>query len=160
GHTSQLVIERLASRVVAWTEARQLGAMIADPDRARRGPVVFVANEFSGSDGDIVNARAQALGLGPVVGARTWGGVVGIDGRFDLVDGTGVTQPRYAFWLEGKGWGVENHGVDPDIEVIHDPADLFSEKDPQLDRAVTEALSALEKTPAMEAPDLPDPKVR
>ncbi|MGO1467801.1 MAG: S41 family peptidase [Microbacterium gubbeenense] len=160
GHTSQLVIERLASRVVAWTEARQLGAMIADPDRARRGPVVFVANEFSGSDGDIVNARAQALGLGPVVGARTWGGVVGIDGRFDLVDGTGVTQPRYAFWLEGKGWGVENHGIDPDIEVIHDPADLFSEKDPQLDRAVTEALSALEKTPAMEAPDLPDPKVR
>lgn len=160
GHTSQLVIERLASRVVAWTEARQLGTMIADPDRARRGPVVFVANEFSGSDGDIVNARAQALGLGPVVGARTWGGVVGIDGRFDLVDGTGVTQPRYAFWLEGKGWGVENHGIDPDIEVIHDPADLFSEKDPQLDRAVAEALSALEKTPAMEAPDLPDPKVR
>ena len=160
GHTSQLVIERLASRVVAWAQARQLDEMIADPDRARRGPVVFVANEFSGSDGDIVNARAQALGIGPVVGARTWGGVVGIDGRFDLVDGTSVTQPRYAFWLEGKGWGVENHGVDPDIEVVHDPADLFSDADPQLDRAVEAALAALQQAPAATAPAMPDPKVR
>jgi len=160
GHTSQLVIERLLSRVIAWTAARQFDAMIPDPDRARRGPVVFVANEFSGSDGDIVNARAQALGLGPVVGARTWGGVVGIDGRFDLVDGTGVTQPRYAYWLEGKGWGVENHGVDPDVEVIHDPADLFSDRDPQLDRAIAEALARLEQQPAAVAPELPEPKVR
>src|SRR5690606_5770126 len=91
GHTSQLVIERLASRVIAWTHARHFAQMIADPDRARRGPIAFVANEFSGSDGDIVNARVQALGLGPVIGARTWGGVVGIDSRFDLVDGTRVT---------------------------------------------------------------------
>ncbi|WP_110588118.1 S41 family peptidase [Microbacterium suaedae] len=160
GHTSQLVIERLMSRVVAWSQARQYDEMIPDPDRARRGPVVFVANEFSGSDGDIVNARAQALGLGPVVGARTWGGVVGIDGRFDLVDGTGVTQPRYAFWLEGKDWGVENHGVDPDIEVIHDPSALFSDADPQLDRAIAEALDRLAETPAATAPPAPEPKVR
>lgn len=160
GHTSQLVIERLASRVIAWTHARQFDEMVADPDRARRGPVVFVANEFSGSDGDIVNARAQALGLGPVIGARTWGGVVGIDSRFDLVDGTRVTQPRYGYWLEGKGWGVENHGVDPDIEVIHDPADLFSEADPQLDRAIAELLAALEAAPAAVKPELGEPKVR
>jgi tricorn protease len=134
--------------------------MVADPDRARRGPVVFVANEFSGSDGDIVNARAQALGLGPVIGARTWGGVVGIDSRYDLVDGTRVTQPRYGYWLEGKGWGVENHGVDPDIEVIHDPADLFSDADPQLDRAIAELLAALDATPAAARPELGAPKVR
>ena len=160
GHTSQLVIERLASRVVAWTKARQFDDLVPDPDRARRGPVVFVANEFSGSDGDIVNARAQALGLGPVVGARTWGGVVGIDGRFDLVDGTRVTQPRYGYWLEGKGWGVENHGVDPDIEVIHNPAALFSDADPQLDRAIAEALARLEEVPAVTAPELAPPKGR
>ncbi|WP_156761565.1 S41 family peptidase [Microbacterium karelineae] len=160
GHTSQLVIERLTSRVIAWNQARHFGEMIPDPDRARRGPVVFVANEFSGSDGDIVNARAQALGLGPVVGARTWGGVVGIDGRFDLVDGTGVTQPRYAYWLEGKQWGVENHGVDPDIEVIHDPSALFGDADPQLDRAIAEALARLDETPAATAPPVPEPKVR
>ena len=61
--------------------------------------------------------RLQGLGLGPVVGTRTWGGVIGIDGRYTLVDGTSVTQPRYAFWFEGVGWGVENYGVDPDVEV-------------------------------------------
>ncbi|WP_105566779.1 S41 family peptidase [Microbacterium halophytorum] len=160
GHTSPLVIERLASRVVAWVTARHYENAAGSPDLARRGPIVFVANEFSGSDGDIVNGRAQALGLGPVIGARTWGGVVGIDGRFDLVDGTGVTQPRYAFWIEGKGWGVENHGIDPDIEVIHDPAALFSLDDPQLDRAIEEALAALEAEPAAEPPEFDPPKVR
>lgn len=160
GHTSQLVVERLASRVIAWNSARHYDDFIADPDRAPRGPVVLVANEFSGSDGDIVNARAQALGLGPVVGVRTWGGVVGIDSRFDLVDGTKVTQPRYAYWLDGKGWGVENHGVDPDIEVAHTPAQLFRDDDPQLDRAIEEALARLETTPAAAPPALPEPKVR
>ena len=91
---------------------------------------------------------------------RTWGGVIGIDGRFKLVDGTSVTQPRYAFWLEGKDWGVENYGVDPDIEVEHTPADFFSERDPQLDRAIDEALASLEEKPAAKQPDLPEPKVR
>jgi tricorn protease len=95
-----------------------------------------------------------------VVGVRTWGGVVGIDGRFKLVDGTSITQPRYAFWLEGKDWGVENHGVDPDIEVIHSPADYFSNEDPQLDRAIEEALTLLQVNPAHTPPSLPDPKVR
>ncbi|MFD2350118.1 S41 family peptidase [Nonomuraea ferruginea] len=61
--------------------------------------------------------------MGPLVGVRTWGGVIGIDSRYSLVDGTVVTQPRYSFWLEGHGWGVENHGVDPDIEVVMTPQD-------------------------------------
>jgi tricorn protease len=160
GHTSQLVVERLASRVIAWNSARHFDDLVPDPDRAPRGPVVLVANEFSGSDGDIVNARAQALGVGPVVGVRTWGGVVGIDSRFDLVDGTKVTQPRYAYWLEGKGWGVENHGVDPDVEVVHTPAQLFRDDDPQLDRAIEEALARLDASPAAAPPALPAPKVR
>ena len=125
-----------------------------------RGPVVFVANEFSGSDGDIVNAGAQAMGLGPVVGVRTWGGVVGIDGRFSLVDGTAVTQPRYATWMSGYGWGLENHGVDPDIEVVHSPANHDAPGDPQLDRAVDEALQRLATTPAQVPPELPEPRVR
>ena len=160
GHTSQLVVAKLAARVVGWSLARHEDHPGSYPDSAPRGPVVLVANEYSGSDGDIVNAAAQALGVGPVVGVRTWGGVVGIDGRFDLVDGTSVTQPRYATWLAGKGWGVENYGVDPDIEVVHTPADLFSEDDPQLDRAIAEALAALEHAPAMTPPPLPEPKVR
>ena len=123
---------------------------------------MFVTNENAGSDGDIVNAAAQALGIGPVVGVRTWGGVVGIDGRFDLVDGTVVTQPRFAFWLKGKEWGVENHGVDPDIEVEIAPAELLheAESDRQLDRAIEEALTRLEAQPAAGPPPMPPPKVR
>ena len=160
GHTSALVAERFADRVIAWNAARNYDTMIPDPEDTRRGPVAFVANEFSGSDGDIINARVQAKGLGPVIGVRTWGGVVGIDGRYDLVDGTGVTQPRYAFWLEGKGWDVENHGVDPDIEVEHDPSQLFSGDDLQLDRAIAEVLAGLEEAPAATAPDLPAPRVQ
>lgn len=160
GHTSALVAERFADRVIAWNSARSYDEMVADPENTRRGPVVFLANEFSGSDGDIINARVQAKGIGPVIGVRTWGGVVGIDGRYDLVDGTGVTQPRYAFWLEGKEWGVENYGVEPDIEVEHDPSQLFAADDPQLDRGIAEVLAALEDTPAVTAPDLPEPRVR
>ena len=160
GHTSQLVLARLAAQTVGWAPARHYAVASRYPGTSPRGPVVLVANEFSGSDGDIVNAAGQAMGLGPVVGMRTWGGVVGIDGRFDLVDGTAITQPRYAFWLQGKDWGVENHGVDPDIEVEHTPGDYFGEDDPQLDRAIAEAFAQLEDKPAATAPALPEPRVR
>ncbi|HLS61757.1 MAG TPA: PDZ domain-containing protein, partial [Ruania sp.] len=85
GHTSQLVLARLMSKVVAWDVSRHYATPSTYPAQARRGPVVLVANEYSGSDGDIINAAAQEVGLGPVVGVRTWGGVVGIDGRFTLV---------------------------------------------------------------------------
>ncbi|MFI6424849.1 S41 family peptidase [Promicromonospora sp. NPDC050880] len=160
GHTSQLVIARLAARVAGWELNRYYDRPETYPSRAPRGPVVLVTNEYAGSDGDIVNAAAQALGVGPVVGVRTWGGVIGIDGRFGLVDGTGITQPRYSFWLDGKGFGVENHGVDPDIEVRHTPADYFSDVDPQLDAGIAEAFRRLEERPAAVAPALPEPRVR
>src|SRR5690606_10462687 len=104
--------------------------------------------------------RVQARGIGPVVGVRTWGGVVGIDGRYDLVDGTGVTQPRYSFWIEGKGWDVENYGVEPDIEVEHDPGQLFAADDPQLDRAIAEVFAGLEDRPAAQPPEFPPPRVQ
>ncbi|CAM5676017.1 Tricorn protease OS=Streptomyces fumanus OX=67302 GN=tri1 PE=3 SV=1 [Streptomyces fumanus] len=154
GHTSQLVVEKLARRIVGWDLPRGMRPT-SYPQDAPRGPVVAVANEFSGSDGDIVNAAIKALGLGPVVGTRTWGGVVGIDSRYRLVDGTLVTQPKYAFWLEGYGWNVENHGVDPDVEVPHRPQDHAAGKDPQLDEAIRLALETLETAPAKTPPTLP-----
>ncbi|MBW8703538.1 hypothetical protein MBT84_28485 [Streptomyces sp. MBT84] len=154
GHTSQLVVEKLARRIVGWDLPRGLRAY-SYPEDAPRGPVVAVANEFSGSDGDIVNAAVKALGIGPVVGTRTWGGVIGIDSRYRLVDGTLVTQPKYAFWLEGYGWGVENHGVDPDVEVVQAPQDHAAGRDVQLDEAVRMALAALEEHPAKTPPELP-----
>ncbi|MCH0565427.1 S41 family peptidase [Streptomyces sp. MUM 2J] len=154
GHTSQLVVEKLARRIVGWDVPRGMRPF-SYPQDAPRGPVVAVANEFSGSDGDIVNAAIKALGLGPVVGTRTWGGVIGIDSRYRLVDGTLVTQPKYAIWLEGVQWGVENHGVDPDVEVVQRPQDYAAGRDAQLDEAVRLALAALEERPAKVPPALP-----
>lgn len=154
GHTSQLVVEKLARRIVGWDLPRGMQPE-SYPRDAPRGPVVAVANEFSGSDGDIVNAAIRALGIGPVVGTRTWGGVIGIDSRYRLVDGTLITQPKYAFWLEGAGWGVENHGVDPDVEVVQRPQDWAAGRDVQLDEAIGLALEALEATPAKTPPELP-----
>lgn len=119
--------------------------------------MVAVANEFSGSDGDIVNAAIKALRIGPVVGTRTWGGVVGIDSKYRLVDGTLVTQPKYAFWFEGYGWDVENRGVDPDVEVVMAPQDHVAGRDTQLDEAIRIALASLAETPAVRAPELPVP---
>ncbi|MEU4082784.1 S41 family peptidase [Streptomyces aureus] len=154
GHTSQLVVEKLARRIVGWDVPRGLRPY-SYPEDAPRGPVVAVANEFSGSDGDIVNAAIKALGIGPVVGTRTWGGVIGIDSRYHLVDGTSVTQPKYAFWMEGYEWNVENHGVDPDVEVVQAPQDHAAGRDTQLDEAIRIALAALEENPAKTAPVLP-----
>ncbi|MCM2388503.1 S41 family peptidase [Streptomyces albipurpureus] len=151
GHTSQLVIEKLARRIVGWDLPRDMRPS-SYPADAPRGPVVAVANEFSGSDGDVVNAAIKALGIGPVVGTRTWGGVVGIDNRYSLVDGTSVTQPKYALWLEGYAWGVENHGVDPDVEVVMAPQDHVAGRDTQLDEAVRMALAALAENPAKSPP--------
>src|SRR5262249_19858257 len=112
GHVSELVVEKLAGRVMGWSVPRGQRPRTYPHDVAR-GPVVALADEFAGSDGDMITAALRMLGLGPVVGTRTWGGVIGIEDAFRLVDGTAVTIPKYAIWLDTFGWGVENHGVDP-----------------------------------------------
>jgi tricorn protease len=149
GHISQLVVEKLARRVIGWDQGRGIQP-VSYPQDGRRGPVVTLADEFAGSDGDIVTAAIKLLGLGPVVGTRTWGGVIGIEGipGHELVDGTHMTVPRYAFWFDEYGWGVENYGVDPDVEVLITPDDWAAGRDPQLETAVRLALEALEKQPA------------
>jgi tricorn protease len=152
GHTSQLVIEKLARKVIGWDAPRHRQPTTY-PEDAPRGPVVALADELAGSDGDIVTAAIKRLGIGPVVGVRTWGGVIGIDSRYSLVDGTGVTQPRYATWFDDSGWSVENHGVDPDVEVVVRPQDWVAGRDPQLERAVDIALAALAERPAVRPPD-------
>ncbi|GGO04031.1 tricorn protease [Microbispora rosea subsp. aerata] len=154
GHLSELVLEKLQRRVTGWTLARGYEPR-RYPEDAPRGPVVAVTDEFAGSDGDIVSAGFKNRGIGPLVGTRTWGGVIGIDSRYSLVDGTVVTQPRYSYWLEGEGWGVENHGVEPDVEVVMTPQDLVAGRDPQLERAVELALEALRDRPPATPPELP-----
>jgi tricorn protease len=101
----------------------------------------------------MITAALRILGLGPVVGTRTWGGVLGIDGAYRLVDGTSVTFPKYGVWLSTFGWGVENHGVDPDVEVVISPADWAAGRDPQLATAVRLAMAALLDRPAARPPD-------
>jgi tricorn protease len=152
GHTSQLVVEKLARRVIGWDVPSGL-MPTTYPDDAPRGPVVAIADECSGSDGDIVTGAIRLLRLGPVVGARTWGGVIGYDNEHELVDGTQMTVPRLAFWFEEYGWGVENYGVDPDVEVIMSPDDWAAERDTQLETAVSLALEALQQRPAVRPPD-------
>jgi tricorn protease len=152
GHTSALVVEKLARRVIAWAVPGGLQPSTY-PEDAPRGPVVAIADECSGSDGDIVTGAIRLLRLGPVVGARTWGGVIGYDDEHQLVDGTRITVPRLAFWFEEYGWGVENHGVDPDVEVIMSPDDWAAERDTQLETAVRLALEALQQRPAVRPPD-------
>jgi len=146
GHISQLVVEKLARRVIAWGLARWQRPETY-PLEARRGPLVAVADEFAGSDGDIVTAAIRLLGLGPVVGTRTWGGVIGIEGYEELVDGTGITVPQYAFSFVDYGWDVENRGVDPDVEVLNTPDDWAAGRDSQLETAVQLALEALDEQP-------------
>ena len=154
GHTSQLIVEKLARRVIGWGFGRWLRPE-SYPEEAPRGPVVALADEFAGSDGDIVTAAIRALRLGPVIGARTWGGVVGIDGAgHGLVDGTHITVPRYAFWFSDFGWGVENYGVDPDTEVLITPDDWAADRDPQLEVAVDRALALLTENPPAPLPDV------
>ncbi|NBF00219.1 S41 family peptidase, partial [Nonomuraea sp. K271] len=143
GHLSELVLEKLSRKVSAWSLVRGYEPM-RYPEDSPRGPIVTVTDEFAASDGDIVSAGIRNRGIGPLVGTRTWGGVIGIDSRYTLVDGTRVTQPRYSFWIEGPGWGVENYGVDPDIEVVITPQDRVAGRDPQLDKAIELAMAALE----------------
>jgi len=112
-----------------------------------------VADEFAGSDGDIVTAAIRLLGLGPVVGTRTWGGVIGIEGYQELVDGTSITVPQYAFSFVDYGWDVENYGVDPDVEVLNTPDDWAAGRDSQLETAVQLGLEALDKQSPLVPPD-------
>ena len=154
GHVSQLIVEKLARRVIAWDMPR---AMLPEtyPMDAPRGPLTALADEFAGSDGDIVTAAIRTLGLGPVVGTRTWGGVIGIEGMpgHSLVDGTRMTVPRFAYWFSEYGWNVENYGVDPDVEVFIAPDDWAAGRDPQLETAVRLTLEALAARPAVVPPD-------
>jgi tricorn protease len=153
GHISELVVEKLARRVVGWSLGRWRQPY-SYPREARRGAVVTLADEFAGSDGDIVTAAVKLLGLGPVVGTRTWGGVIGIEGRHGLVDGSTVTVPRYAFYFDEYGWGVENHGVDPDVEVLITPDEAAAGRDTQLETAVQLAMDALDKQPRPALPEV------
>ena len=139
GFVSEIILERLRRKVDAFGRARG-GNLTTYPYRTLNGPFVVITNQYAGSDGDIFPAAVQIEKLAPVIGMRSWGGVIGLNlGRF-LVDGGLVTEPEGAWNEPNKGWTIENHGVDPDIVVENLPQDLAKGTDAQLDRAIAEVL--------------------
>jgi len=154
GFVSPLVIERLRRALVMVGIARN-GMPQTDPPQTFLGPMVTLINEFSASDGDIFPYRFKTLGLGKLIGKRTWGGVIGIRDSLPLVDGGQFFKPEFApYSKEGKDWIIESHGVDPDIVVDNDPAKEFRGEDQQLDRAIQEIQEEL-KTKRYDLPPVP-----
>lgn len=147
GNVSRLILERLR---------RTLGAMGAPrdstpttyPDAVFTGPMVCMFNELSASDGDIFPAMFKQYKLGKTIGKRSWGGVTGIRGNTPLLDGGYVTRPEFGFYGVNGEWIIENHGVDPDIEVDNLPFDEFNGKDAQLDRAIEEVTTDMKTRPS------------
>lgn len=140
GHISALLLEKLARRRLGY-DFQRWGAPIPYPVEARRGPTAALINEYTGSDGDVFGHSFKLLGLGPVIGRRSWGGVIGTWPRHHLVDGSITSQPEFAFWFEDVGWQIENRGATPDIDIDISPQDQAAGRDPQLDRAIDLLLS-------------------
>ncbi len=157
GNVSQLVIDRLRRTLWAYMTPRR-GVDYTYPFRVHIGHKVVLTNQNAGSDGDIFPESFQVLGLGPVIGMRSWGGVVGIRRDKAFIDGGMSSQPEFAWWHPKKGWGLENRGVEPDIELDILPEDWRARRDPQLDRAIAEleARIAAEPVNHHEKPPLPD----
>lgn len=151
GHVSPLLLEKLARKRIGYDQPRY-GQPVPYPYDSVMGPMVALTDENSGSDGDIFSHCFKLMGLGPLIGTRTWGGVIGISPSSSFVDGGGTTQPEYSFWFTDVGWGVENYGTDPDIEVDYRPQDYVAGVDPQMERALSEILRLLEENP----PRVPD----
>ncbi|HEX4423337.1 MAG TPA: S41 family peptidase [Kofleriaceae bacterium] len=153
GFVSQRILERLRRKVIAAFRTRG-GATGTYPVRAVDGPFVVLTNEYAGSDGDIFPTAVQLDKLAPVIGMRSWGGVVGIRGDKPLVDGGKPTQPEFAFWDPTHHWGTENRGVVPDIEVQDLPQDLARGSDAQLDRGLGEVQRLMAQHPRVVPHDL------
>jgi len=146
GQVADYIIDYLSRKPMAILVPRY-GRTTLDPLMAIYGPKVMVINQFSGSGGDALPWLFRKANLGPLVGVRTWGGLVGIGGYPPLIDGGTITAPRIAIGgLHGR-WEVENHGIPPDIDVWQDPRLMRQGQDPQLDAAVRQALRMLQAHP-------------
>ncbi|HVU71275.1 MAG TPA: PDZ domain-containing protein [Ktedonobacteraceae bacterium] len=148
GNISGLLLEKLARHRLAYRFSRWQHPQ-PYPSESPVGPMVALTNEHAGSDGDKFSHSFKLMGLGPLIGTRTWGGVVGYRHHRHLVDGTSTTQPGSANWFKDVGWKLENYGTDPDIEVEITPQDYVNKRDPQLVRAIEECLKQIETYPVL-----------
>ncbi len=151
GQVADYYIDILRRPLIAHWKLRY-GADLVSPRGAILGPKVMITDETAGSGGDLLPWMFRRFELGPIVGKRTWGGLVGILGFPDFIDGGSITAPNLAIRTE-EGYAIENVGVPPDIEVEQWPAEVAAGRDPQLERAIEIALEALDKAaPAKSAP--------
>ncbi|HTV51426.1 MAG TPA: PDZ domain-containing protein [Steroidobacteraceae bacterium] len=146
GFIDQIVLERLR-RILVGMDTNRERTPTTLPQQLIAGPKVCLLNHLSASDGDLFPYNFRKYGLGPLIGTRTWGGVRGIRGEWQLLDGGYITVPEDSIYGLHSEWVVENHGVDPDIEVDTDPAQLLAGHDAQLEAAVDYLLKELAKNP-------------
>ncbi|MCA1996833.1 MAG: PDZ domain-containing protein [Armatimonadetes bacterium] len=161
GWIPTFMVERLAQQVVAGAYARNVGPEQI-PGQVHTGPKVMLINQYAGSGGDMLPWLFRRMNLGPLIGMRTWGGLVGISGSAPLVDGGFLSSPSFGiFDPKTNKWIAENTGVDPDIEVDARPDLVAKGRDPQLEKAVEYLLEQLKKSPPRKKITAPEfPRVR
>jgi tricorn protease len=158
GQIPDRFVELLNRPILAYWAVRD-GESWQWPPVAHRGAQVMLINGWSGSGGDAFPTYFRQAGLGPLIGTRTWGGLIGISGSPTLVDGGNVTVPTFRMYDPSGKWFAEGHGVEPDIEVVDDPAQLANGTDPQLDRAIKEVLDRMAKLPKPPARPAPEKRI-
>ncbi len=157
GNVSPMILERLAREAYRATMRRGSARVGTIPDRTQIGPKVCLINKYSASDGDLFPWGFRELGLGKLIGTRTWGGIVGITSSLPFIDGTTLSVPFYtSFSIRTGEWIIENYGVAPDIQVDNDPAREWNGEDQQLDRAVEEVMNQLKDRKPL--PPVPAPR--
>jgi tricorn protease len=159
GNVSRMLIERLRRQLLGMNYQRTSEIPATYPDQVFVGPMAAILDEYSSSDGDIFPYMFRQAKLGPLVGKRSWGGVVGINGGVPLIDGGQINVPTSALASADGQWVIEGHGVDPDIEVENDAASVIAGKDNQLERAVQEVMKQM-ATVKHALPPRPADKVR
>ena len=150
GSLADYYIDMVSKKLIAYW-AMRYGPDMKTPSASIQGPRVLIQDESAGSGGDLLPWMWRKFEVGPIVGTRTWGGLVGILGYPELMDGGAITAPNLAFYDPDKGWAVENEGVAPDIEVEMTPADVIAGRDPQLERAIAIVMDGLKKNPPVQA---------
>jgi tricorn protease len=159
GNVSQMLIERLSRQLRSVDFARNFDVPTTYPAVVFHGHMVALINETSGSDGDIFPYMFRESGLGPLIGKRTWGGIIGITDHGPLLDGGSVFVPEFGNAGADGNWMIEGEGVRPDIEVENDPVSVLQGKDPQLERGIAEVMKRIQEKPKR-LPDRPAPPVK
>lgn len=157
GQIADYIVDYLRRPLLSLNLSRE-GEIATSPAAAIYGPKAMIINEFAGSGGDAMPWYFRKLGIGPLVGMRTWGGLVGIGGYPQLIDGGAVTAPRWGLFGTTGQWEVENAGIAPDVEIDLDPKAVREGHDQQLEKAVEVVLAALKKNPPAPNPVPPFPK--